>query len=104
MQSDGVQIDSVAAIPCQVDIAEVISSRYPYSANERPLSWDERVSGHDVVLTTDGQTLRLMSDGQQSPPNRGWGIVLTGGNPKSGYQWTLYSLPKGAAVSSGPRI
>ena len=60
----------------------------------RPLSWDERVSGSDVVKTQEGLTLKLQSSAQQTPPQPGWVLVLTGGSAEAGYDWTLYGLPR----------
>lgn len=104
MPVDQLRFDALRAVPCRIDVADVLSSRYERSANERPLYWDERVDGVDVVVTVEGQTLKLRSDGQQSPPKHGWGLIVTGGDAETGYLWTLYSLPKGAAISSGPRV
>lgn len=85
-------------LPCRVQISSLEASRYAPS-HERPASWDRRVDGIDVVRTADGQTIKLQSDGQQSPPKEGWIILLTGGNGDDGYIWTLYGIPAGARAS-----
>ena len=91
-----------ANIPERVIVSTIQSSRY--RGNIRPQSWDERVEGIDTIVTTDGRTLRLKSDGQQSPPQVGWVILLSAGDDQSGYVWTLYGIPKqasgGASVAS----
>ncbi len=83
---------SVAESPFRVQVESIVSSRYP--GHERPLSWDERREGVDVVKTSDQKTLRLLSDGGQSPPQPGWIILISGGDESTGYRWTLYSMPK----------
>jgi hypothetical protein len=98
------KFDSFESLPVRVDVVEVLSSRYQTRGHERPLSWDERCEGLDVVLTADGLTLPLHSDGQQSVPKRGWGLMIVSGDSSEGYRWTLYSLPQGAGIASGPRI
>lgn len=87
--------DSLTSLPILVEVIELVSSRY--KDNTKPLSWDKRVQGNDVVVTEDNKKLNLLSDGGQSPPQSGWTILVTGGNPTEGYHWTLYSLPKKVA-------
>lgn len=77
-------------LPKSIFVVEVISSRY--SSGLRPESWDSRVAGLDVVLANDGNRYSLQSDGQQSPPQIGWEIVLREGDNRSGYYWTLYGI------------
>jgi hypothetical protein len=96
--------DELASVPCRVDVSETLQTRYGYGSVDRPLVWEERTEGIDTVRTVDGRTIRLRSDGQQSPPKPGWGLIISGGDATSGYTWTLYSLPRGAKVSSGPRF
>lgn len=79
-------------LPQSVQVESIVSSRYV--GHERPLSWDERREGVDVVRTADQRTLRLLSDGGQSPPQPGWTIIISDGNENSGYKWTLYSMPQ----------
>ena len=79
-----------------VSVKSVVSSRYP--SGRRPLQWDERKEGIDVIRTTSGEELKLLSDGQQSPPEPGWTLMLTGGSAAAGYHWTLYGLPQGSKV------
>ena len=86
--------DSVPSLPIRVQVAEQIASRYSTSpVAGRPVSWDDRFPGIDVVRTEDGRTLRLASDGQQSCPASGWVILLSDGDAERGYRWTLYGLP-----------
>lgn len=75
----------------RVKVSKLISSRY--AGNVRPESWDLRTAGTDTIETEDGRTLKLLSDGQQSPPRPGWQLVITGGDGAEGYTWTLYSMP-----------
>lgn len=79
-------------IPRCVAIDSVINSRY--FDGRRPLSWDNRTRGIDLVRSVDGEQLKLISNGGQSTPNRGWQIILTDGDATSGYNWTLYSMPQ----------
>lgn len=81
-----------------VTVAEVVSSRYP--SHTRPENWDDRHSGIDTVRTTEGKVVRLLSDGQQSPPLPGWSILLRSGDNSEGYLWTLYGIPQGCKVRS----
>lgn len=80
----------------RVTVSEIVSSRYP--SNTRPEKWDERRSGVDTIRTSDGQILKLLSDGQQSPPLPGWSILLRGGDDVRGFEWTLYGIPQGCEV------
>jgi hypothetical protein len=89
----------------RVQVAELVSSRYEAAADSlcepengrscsaRPLSWDERVGGVDIVTTVGGDSIKLFSSPMQSPPKPGWVILLTGGNSTDGYTWTLYGIP-----------
>lgn len=85
-------------LPASIIVKRVFSSRYPnleknfYNCLKRPLSWDERVSGAEEILTEDEQRILLSSSGQQPTPEPGWKLVLTGGNSTAGYEWTLYGL------------
>lgn len=81
-------------LPSQIEVKSVTSNRYDH-AGFRPFKWEDRVDGVDEVVTTDGQSIRLLSSGQQSTPSPGWSIILTGGEPRQGYTWTLYGLPQG---------
>jgi hypothetical protein len=79
----------------RVKVKEVVRARYP----ERPLNWDERIPGIDVIVTEQGDTIELLSDGQQSPPKKGWVILLREVDSEGRFTWTLYGLPKGSEVS-----
>jgi hypothetical protein len=82
-------------LPCCVVVSELIAGRYKgmEGSLQRPLSWDERQSGNDIILTEDGMQLKLLSTGQQSSPVPGWKLLITGGSSDSGYTWTLYGMP-----------
>lgn len=78
----------------KVCVAEVLSSRYgAVSGGERPLVWEERRAGTDVVRLEGGKTIPLISSAMQSTPKPGWILVLTGGSLNEGYTWTLYGIP-----------
>ena len=83
-------------IPKRVCVREVVSSRYVN--NHRPGSWDSRIAGIDVIKGSEGQTVRLLSDGSQSPPKMGWEILLTDEIEPALFTWTLYSIAPGVSV------
>ena len=87
---------ALETFPVKLEVEQLIESRYP--RGERPLSWDGRTEGVDSVRTTDGRLLRLFSDGGQSPPKKGWVIMVEGGSSERGYRWTLYGLPSRAVL------
>ena len=80
-------------IYCRVTVIDLVSSRYPSA--KRPESWDDRVDGTDVIKIDEGEgrTLRLFSDGGQSPPQPGWVIQLISKDEGKGHRWTLYGMP-----------
>jgi len=82
------------ALPTRIKVKSVAASRYRKQEGYRPASWEQRKSGIDSVKTTSGEVINLFSDGQQSTPESGWEILLTGGNDKDGYSWTLYGITK----------
>ena len=98
MNSKLPQADSLGELPARVRVVKLLESRYP--SGSRPLSWDERKAGIDTVQSEDGKTIRLASDGQQSPPQPGWTILVSAGSPQ-GYQWTLYGISAGSVALSG---
>ena len=83
----------------KITVESVSSSRYTAEFSQkniaRPNSWDKRVAGIDTITTSEGETIKLHSTGQQSIPQKGWVILLTGGSGSTGYTWTLFGLPKG---------
>lgn len=91
------------ALPRRVRVASVIKGRY--LPGTRPLSWDERSSGIDIVNTDGDGEVTLWSNGGQSTPAPGWEILLTKLMDVDGtqvaeshstsvpVQWTLYGLP-----------
>ena len=83
----------VLKLPAKVCVAELVSSRYP--AHIRPASWAGRRAGIDQIRSVEGNfSIKLASDGGQAPPQPGCTLMLTGGDPQSGYRWTLYGLPR----------
>jgi hypothetical protein len=83
----------------RVQVQQIISSRYQH--NLRPARWEQRLDGVDVILTTEGKEIRLMSDGGQSPPQIGWEIMITGEVSTGLYSWTLYGLGPIPQAQSG---
>ena len=83
--------DHIVKLPVRIRVQEIISSRYP--GHKRPESWDSRKAGVDVIRSEEGKTLRLLSDGQQSPPQPSWELIISDGDAESGYKWTLYGVP-----------
>lgn len=79
-------------LPKKIIVSEIISSRYPNSGGIHNSSWDERITGIDVIKSSEGNPLKLYSDGMQSTPQKGWSIMLTSGNEETGYRWTLYGV------------
>jgi hypothetical protein len=83
--------------PARIEVTELLSSRYDNAENHkrvRPMEWDERLAGVDVVRVSGGHTVRLKSSAMQSPPKPGWVLMLTDGNESEGYAWTLYGLSR----------
>ena len=89
-------------LPCRVVVSELVAGRYKgmEGSLQRPLSWDERHSGIDIILTEAGMQLKLLSTGQQSSPVPGWKLLITGGSSDSGYTWTLYGMPAAEIAES----
>ena len=83
---------TITHFPTRLTVSSLESSRY--GEENRPASWNDRFAGVDVIKTDDGETLRLLSDGGQSPPRKGWTIMILGGSADEGYRWTLYGLPR----------
>lgn len=79
-------------LPKKVTVSEIVSTRYKESKGKRLDSWDDRISGIDIIKSTHGDTIRLVSDGMQSTPQAGWSIMLTEGNNELGYKWTLHGI------------
>lgn len=83
----------------RICVTELIASRYDVIeggarkvGSERPLFWDDRKEGLDVIRGASGEEVRLHSTFMQSPPKPGWVIVLTGGDAENGHSWTLYGI------------
>ena len=81
-------------LPTRVVVQSVVSSRY--EPGERPISWDDRREGIEVVAITGGEQLQLYSSGGQSTPAPGWEVLLTeatqGTDQQAAYSWTLYGI------------
>lgn len=56
------------------------------------MNWDDRIEGVDVVESDTGETVRLWSEGSQSPPQSGWTIVLRETSTPDKLRWTLFSI------------
>jgi hypothetical protein len=101
MHTDSGSHTEARRVPARFQVCELISSRYGapvsgrgFSCNpQRPLSWDERKEGVDVVRTLSGEEVKLYSSPMQSPPQPGWVVLITGGSGDTGYTWTLYGIP-----------
>ena len=72
-----------------IAVSKVVSSRY--EPGTRPVSWDERVTGEEVVVSDEGDEITLVSNGGQSSPAPGW-LLLLEQQDNSSYSWTLYGL------------
>ncbi|MCB0310184.1 MAG: hypothetical protein KDD42_03045 [Bdellovibrionales bacterium] len=84
--------NSIEKLPRKVQVKDLVTSRYLNGA--RPSNWDERSAGEDIVITTEGETLKLWSDGGQSPPQPGWILMLRDKRADSLFGWTLYGMPR----------
>jgi hypothetical protein len=84
------EAQDIEKIPRRITVAGIVSSRY--ENDERPLSWERRVAGVDIVRTASGKTLRLYSEAMQSPPKSGWTLLLTAMHENESYTWTLYGI------------
>lgn len=77
-----------------VTVKEVQSSRYPPGL--RPLKWETRVEGLEVIRDESGAAIRLWSGAAQAAPSPGCQLFLVkrreGGENEVGYEWTLYGL------------
>ena len=83
----------VPLLPHRVEVKRLLSSRYAAMGRVvRPESWDERHEGGDIIEIADGTRLLLKSSAMQSPPKPGWILMLTAGDARGGYVWTLYGI------------
>lgn len=81
----------MAKLSRRIIVEQLVEGRYP--AGQKPISWDERREGVEVVKTNTGEQIRLASSGGQSSPAKGWELLLTAVDPSSNAaKWTLYSL------------
>ena len=93
------------SLPRRVRVKDVILSRY--TPGKRPTSWDERAAGVECILTEDGETIALFSNGGQSSPAVGWELLLVqeqdigdAERPKNidphatPFAWTLYGIAR----------
>ena len=80
----------------RVTVSALRSSRY--TSGSRPLGWEGRIEGIDTITTSEDEELTLFSDGQQSPPQPGWTILLMEKvseeslSSKDAYRWTLCGM------------
>ncbi len=86
-------------LPKRIIVTEVLSARY--GPGKRPVSWDDRSPGIEVVRDAEGQEYRLYSNGGQSTPATGWELLLTKESELEGentpvLEWTLYGIKKAA--------
>lgn len=86
------------ALPSKVVVKRLENSRY--ADNLRPAGWDQRTEGIDQIECAEFGSLRLLSDGSQSPPQAGWTLILTSGDEQAGYRWTLYGLSREQQASA----
>lgn len=78
-------------LPRKVVVRELIKGRYQDEL--KPLKWDERISGFDLIIDSNGNHLKLESEGDQSSPSKNWQILLTGqGSEPNTFKWTLYGM------------
>jgi hypothetical protein len=80
-------------LPRRVVVKELLSGRY--APGSRPVSWDDRKEGFESIVTEDGETILLASNGGQSTPTGAWELLLTNQiESESGpaYSWTLYGV------------
>ncbi len=93
-------------LPQRIKVQAVIKSRYnsemftDFSGLSRPANWDDRKSGLEQVLTSNGEQIALRSGGAQSTPKEGWVLLLTAGSDEEGYEWTLYGITKSPVSSN----
>ena len=74
-------------------MVRVLSGRYP--AGERPLDWEKRRAGEEIIATVSGEEIRLYSSAMQSTPAPGWQVLLTADAADSEaapLRWTLYGI------------
>lgn len=102
--------------PFRIEVSRIVQARYgtrylsiPSSTSvqpgfdaalTKPLAWEERVSGQDIVEGSDGNTYVLSSDGSQSVPQPGWVLMAVDGDPKTGFSWTLYGILPNSGTAS----
>jgi len=73
----------------RIVVTKVIKGRY--APGVKPLSWDQRAPGVDIVETREGRVVELSSKGGQSTPGIGWELMLQSASP-TGVEWTLYGI------------
>jgi hypothetical protein len=83
---------SLHTYPVRKKVSSVISGRY--ESGKKPVAWDERISGLDIILDQSGEEVILYSSGDQCTPAPGWELLLTGGSDQGGSIWTLYGITK----------
>lgn len=87
------------SLPKRVLVTDVLSARY--QPGTKPLSWDKRFDGIDIVKTADSEVYALASSGAQSTPAKGWTLLITEQAGEAEFQklgklpthkWTLYGI------------
>ena len=98
-QSTDTSSKNLSTLPRKVVVKELLSSRYDelyasgaLAKGTRPALWENRREGTDAVRLDTGEEITLISDGQQSPPQPGWALMLNGGAVETGFTWTLYGI------------
>ena len=81
---------AVLDIKGTVTVCRIVVSRY--ENNLRPIQWENRREGTDIVVLENGEEISLFSDGQQSPPKPGWKIVIYGKHEEGGFLLTLHGI------------
>jgi len=79
--------------PSKIEVEGIVSSRYGEITSLRPANWEERVRGVDIIRTKEGNEIRLLSEADQSTPQKNWVLMLTG-EVNDAFVWTLYGMPR----------
>lgn len=103
-------------LPLKVIVTAVKEHRYhnkpelKVAPGSKPLNWDLRLAGEDVVSTTFrvseaenalvSREIKLKSMGDQAVPAPGWTLMLSEGNESEGYHWTLYGFDRDSTTLS----
>ena len=83
------------ALPKRVLVSQVLAGRY--APGSRPVSWNDRKEGIESIITSEGDTIQLFSNGGQSTPSKNWELLLTKADrssPDPTFSWTLYGVKR----------